>query len=61
MYDEDPATAYLVHVWMRKLVGECEELARVEDTFYIKHPDDKGDQFLTDEYDQIVNVLDWQW
>jgi len=60
LYDDDPMTAFLVHLWLRKLVEGEKALAIKQSDHYIKHADDKGDQFLT-ENDRILVMVDWEW
>lgn len=60
LFDEDPVTAYLVQLEARSMVESCEELAREETEFFIKHADDKADQFLTKE-NRINSIIDWEW
>lgn len=62
LFGEDPTTAFLVYLWTMKLVVEGNESLAIEHTqHYIKHADDKGDQFLADEDDYIVALIDWEW
>jgi hypothetical protein len=59
-FEDDAEVACLVLLWVKELVMGCEEFARVDNEFYIKHADDKGDQFLTVD-DRIQAVIDWEW
>lgn len=58
--EDDPVTAYLAQLEARFLVEGSKELSRREYRFYIKHADDKGDQFLTED-NRIKSVIDWEW
>ena len=60
LFDEDPLTALLIHLEAKSLVEQSEELGREEHEFYVKHGDDKGDQFLVDENVNNLVFVDWE-
>lgn len=51
---------YYTHLWLRDLVQGIEELDREEPT-YIKHADDKGDQVLVNDEQEVMGIIDWEW
>lgn len=57
----DPVGYLLAHLEMRDLVEGNEEMGREETEFFIKHADDKNDQYMLTEDGHIVGVLDWEW
>jgi len=57
LYDEDPMTVFVVDLWVRRLVEGEQSLAMEHTSHYIKHADDKVDQFLTtnDTIEALIN------
>lgn len=53
--------AYLAHLEARRLAMNDGEMGREEETSFLKHPDDRADQFLTDEDGTIIGIIDWEW
>ncbi|WVQ78364.1 hypothetical protein IAT38_000449 [Cryptococcus sp. DSM 104549] len=52
------------YIWVseaRKLIAGCEELAREETEFYVKHGEDWLKQYLSDEKGNLTGVVDWEW
>ncbi|WWC68350.1 uncharacterized protein I206_102275 [Kwoniella pini CBS 10737] len=52
---------YLFHLQLKELVSNCSVLMEQPEEVYIKHADDKGDQFMGDENDNLTGVIDWEW
>ncbi|TQV96082.1 Protein kinase-like domain [Cordyceps javanica] len=61
MYAAQPVEAYLLHRFLVDLVPVLTPAASVEEKFYLKHDDDKGDHILVDESFNITGVIDWEW
>jgi len=59
-YEDDAEIACLMYLWVKELVSGCEEMEKEDTVFYMKHADDKCDQFLTID-DNIQAVIDWEW
>nr|XP_031859378.1 uncharacterized protein CI109_005219 [Kwoniella shandongensis]KAA5526450.1 hypothetical protein CI109_005219 [Kwoniella shandongensis] len=57
----DPVGCFLAHLEMRDLVETNEQMSREETEFFVKHADDKNDQYMLAEDGHIVGVLDWEW
>lgn len=55
LYPQFPIEAYLVY---RFLQDNAAQLADPEDTFFLKHVDDKGDYLLVDENFNITGIID---
>jgi hypothetical protein len=51
---------YYTHRWLQDLVRGVGELDREEQT-YIKHADDKGDQVLVNDEQEVTGIIDWEW
>jgi hypothetical protein len=46
------------------LIGIIDEIGqgqRVGESFYLKHPDDKGDHIFVDDSFNIAGIIDWEW
>lgn len=56
-----PVETYLVHRFRQDIVGALSEDIPLDDKFFIKHPDDKGDHILVDDSFNIVGIIDWEW
>ncbi|RXK35578.1 hypothetical protein M231_07163 [Tremella mesenterica] len=57
---DEPLPMFLSHLHARKMVQTCQDMAREENEFYIKHPDSKANQILVSE-GSLSAVLDWEW
>lgn len=57
LYPQFPIKAYLVY---RFLQDNATQLSDSEDTFFLKHVDDKGDHLMVDEDLNITGIIDWQ-
>ncbi|KAF6802574.1 hypothetical protein CSOJ01_11489 [Colletotrichum sojae] len=57
LYPQFPLEAYLVY---RFLQDSVTQLSDPEDTFFLKHVDDKGDHLMVDDELNITGVIDWQ-
>jgi len=55
-----PLLFYLIHLVAKSLVLGCAELAKEEDKFYLRQPDAREDQYMTDSDGNITAVLDWE-
>jgi hypothetical protein len=62
LYTEYPVDAYLEYRFLKEnatqLVSRDEN--EVEERFYLKHVDDKGDYLLVDEELNITGIINWQ-
>jgi hypothetical protein len=62
LYTEYPVDAYLVYRLLKD--NATQSLSRVEneveERFYLKHVDDKGDHLLVDEELNTTGIIDWQ-
>ncbi|KAK8865629.1 hypothetical protein IAR55_000774 [Kwoniella newhampshirensis] len=56
-----PVATFLAYLEMRELIEENEEMGREETEFFIKHADDKNDQYMLRDDGHLVGVLDWEW
>lgn len=56
LYPQFPVEADLVY---RFLQDNVTQLSDSEDTFFLKHVDDKGDHILVDEESNITGIIDW--
>ena len=62
LYTRNPVEAYLVHKFLADILPKVVSLSDQEDgTFYLKHPDDKGDHVLIDGDRNITGIIDWGW
>jgi hypothetical protein len=59
-YDENAEDACLMYLWVKDLIDECGEMKREEQDCYVKHADEKCDQFMTID-DHLKAVIDWEW
>lgn len=57
LYPQFPVEAYLLY---RFLQENANQLSDSEDTFFLKHVDDKGDHVMVDEDLNITGIIDWQ-
>lgn len=57
LYPQFPIEAYLAY---RFLQDNAFQLSDSEDTFFLKHVDDKGDHLMVDEDLNITGIIDWQ-
>lgn len=57
LYLQFPVQAYLVY---RFLKDNAAQLADSENSFFLKHVDDKGDHILVDNQYNITGIIDWQ-
>lgn len=58
LYPQFPIEAYLVYRFLRD--NAASQLSDAEDTFFLKHVDDKGDHLLVDKDLNITGIIDWQ-
>jgi hypothetical protein len=56
-----PLDTYLVHRFRQDIVGALFKDVPLDDQFFLKHPDDKGDHILVNDCFDIVGVIDWEW
>ena len=52
---------YLVHRFRQDIIGSLLADVSPGDQFFLKHPDDKGDHILVDDFFNIVGIIDWEW
>jgi aminoglycoside phosphotransferase (APT) family kinase protein len=57
LYPQFPVEAYLVY---RFLQENATQLSDTQNTFFLKHVDDKGDHIMVDEDLNITGIIDWQ-
>lgn len=60
-FKEHPVTCYLFHLTIKDMVMNDQELAKVDNEFYIAHQDAKGDHVLLREDGHIAGMIDWEW
>jgi hypothetical protein len=58
-----PVDTYLVHRFRQDIVGTLFKSAplQLEEQFFLKYPDDKGDHFLVNDCFDIVRIINWEW
>lgn len=56
-----PVDVYLVHRFRLDHLNDISKDAPSGETFFLKHPDDKGDHILVNEDFDIVGIIDWEW
>lgn len=62
MYSQQAVDAYLIHRYLLDLVPHVlPAVHNVDEKFYLKHADDKGDHILVDEHFNITGIIDWEW
>ncbi|KZV98979.1 hypothetical protein EXIGLDRAFT_266179 [Exidia glandulosa HHB12029] len=61
-YISCPVDGYLVHLQLLEVIDLLypTESQASDGQFFIKHPDDKGDNFLVDEDFNITALIDWE-
>lgn len=53
---------YLIHRFLLDLIPSVfPQTERGQESFYLKHADDKGDHILVDEDYNITAIIDWEW
>ncbi|WWD18192.1 hypothetical protein CI109_102641 [Kwoniella shandongensis] len=57
----DPVGKFLSLLEVWDLVEGNEELGKEETEVYIKHGDDKNDQYMLREDGSLVGLIDWEW
>ncbi|OAA33348.1 Aminoglycoside phosphotransferase [Moelleriella libera RCEF 2490] len=57
LYPQFPVEAFLVYRFLKK---KASTLADGDDSFFLRHVDDKGDHLLVDEQTNIIGIVDWQ-
>ncbi|KAH7010716.1 hypothetical protein B0J12DRAFT_751417 [Macrophomina phaseolina] len=62
LYALQPVDAYLVHRFLLEIIPDVlPQSVGGQESFYLKHADDKGDHILIDEDFSITAVIDWEW
>lgn len=65
MYSQQPVDAYLIHLFLLdilpSIIDTIDSTKSEKSSFYLTHPDDKGDHILVDSDYHITAVLDWEW
>lgn len=65
MYSQHAVDAYLIHLFLLEIlpsIADPIDSAQSEPpSFFLKHPDDKGDHILVDNDYHITAILDWEW
>jgi hypothetical protein len=58
-----PLDTYLAHRFRLDVIDELWKQSSSEkgSSFFLKHPDDKGDHILVNDSFDIVGVIDWEW
>ncbi|KAI4154514.1 MAG: hypothetical protein LQ340_001651 [Diploschistes diacapsis] len=62
IYPNRHIAAYLIHLFIQDVAMRV--FPSTEDeagTFYLKHPDDKGDHLLVDADFNVTGIIDWEW
>ena len=52
---------FLAHRFRLDVVDKIWQEQRRKESFYLRHPDNKGDHIFVDEAFNIVGVIDWEW
>lgn len=60
---ENAVDVFLAHRYRLDIIDRIWEsnAALVEERFFLKHADDKGDHILVDDDFNIVGIIDWEW
>jgi hypothetical protein len=63
LYTQRAVDAYLIHRFLLDLVPSVSppQPVDMDQRFYLKHADDKGDHLLVDENFNITGIIDWEW
>ena len=61
MYAEQAVEAYLIHRFLLDVLSRICTNSSQDRQFFLKHPDEKGDQILVDEEYNITGIIDWEW
>jgi hypothetical protein len=56
-----PVDTYLVHRHRLDIIDCVWKDDSADDSFFLKHPDDKGNHILVNDLFDIVEVIDWEW
>ncbi|KAI9801198.1 MAG: hypothetical protein M1825_003472 [Sarcosagium campestre] len=60
VYPEYPVESFLIYTILQEQVQHLES-GVLEEQFFIKHVDDKGDHLLVDEQGNLTGIIDWQF
>ncbi|KAI0097197.1 hypothetical protein GGR51DRAFT_484459 [Nemania sp. FL0031] len=52
---------FLMHRYRLDLLNDMRKAVPSGETFFLKHPDDKGDHILVNDAFDIVGIIDWEW
>ena len=62
LYVDRAVDAFLIHRFLLEIAPKACFLSHADDEkFYLKHPDEKGDQILVDNEFNITGIIDWEW
>lgn len=57
-----PVDVYLTHRFCLDALSSIWTVDQdKEESFFLMHPDDKGDHILVDKHNGIVGIVDWEW
>lgn len=66
MYSQQAIDAYLIHRFLLDLIpsvapSPLPSSTHNDQSYYLKHADDKGDHIMVDEDFNITAIIDWEW
>lgn len=59
-YANRPIDAFLIHRYLQENILKILPSASLDDAFYLKHANEKGDQILVDDQFRITGIIDWE-